>query len=191
ARGQRAPVLARRRRGARRAGRMGVLSLGLRAGQLRPGGRAALALPGQLCGGPRARRPRAGGTLDPRPAGAPPAGRPAAAGVSRRRLRGGTALSQVPDSPGLYQRACAIIPGGVNSPVRAFGAVGGEPVFIASGSGPYLTDTGGKQYVDLVCSWGPMILGHAHPAVVAAVTPAAGPGTSFRAPTPAPVEPSP
>ena len=83
----------------------------------------------------------------------------------------------------MYQRACAIIPGGVNSPVRAFGAVGGEPVFIASGSGPYLTDTDGKRYVDLVCSWGPMILGHAHPEVLAAVTAAAGRGTSFGAAT--------
>jgi glutamate-1-semialdehyde 2,1-aminomutase len=83
----------------------------------------------------------------------------------------------------LYERACAIIPGGVNSPVRAFGAVGGEPVFIASGSGPYLTDTNGQRYVDLVCSWGPMILGHAHPEVLAAVTAAAGRGTSFGAAT--------
>jgi glutamate-1-semialdehyde 2,1-aminomutase len=83
----------------------------------------------------------------------------------------------------LYERACAIIPGGVNSPVRAFGAVGGEPVFIASGSGPYLTDINGKRYVDLVCSWGPMILGHAHPEVLAAVTAAAGRGTSFGAAT--------
>jgi glutamate-1-semialdehyde 2,1-aminomutase len=83
----------------------------------------------------------------------------------------------------LYERACAVIPGGVNSPVRAFGAVGGEPVFIASGSGPYLTDTNGKRYVDLVCSWGPMILGHAHPEVLAAVTAAAARGTSFGAAT--------
>ena len=83
----------------------------------------------------------------------------------------------------MYERACAIIPGGVNSPVRAFGAVGGEPVFIASGSGPYLTDTNGNRYVDLVCSWGPMILGHAHPEVLAAVTAAAGRGTSFGAAT--------
>ena len=83
----------------------------------------------------------------------------------------------------MYERACAIIPGGVNSPVRAFGAVGGEPVFIASGRGPYLTDTDGKRYVDLVCSWGPMILGHAHPEVLAAVTAAAARGTSFGAAT--------
>jgi len=72
--------------------------------------------------------------------------------------------------------------------VRAFRAVGGEPVFIASARGPYLTDTGGKRYVDLVCSWGPMILGHAHPGVVAAVTAAAGRGTSFGAATLAEVE---
>ena len=72
--------------------------------------------------------------------------------------------------------------------MRAFRAVGGEPVFIASARGPYLTDTGGKRYVDLVCSWGPMILGHAHPGVVAAVTAAAGRGTSFGAATLAEVE---
>jgi glutamate-1-semialdehyde 2,1-aminomutase len=88
----------------------------------------------------------------------------------------------------MYQRACAVIPGGVNSPVRAFGAVGGEPVFMASGRGPYLTDTHGNEYVDLVCSWGPLILGHAHPGVVAAVTAAAGRGTSFGAATVAEVE---
>src|SRR5499427_10866573 len=162
---------------------MVVLSPGLRAGQLHPGGRAAVALPGQLCRGPGAHQPRARGTLDPGPMGAAFAGRPAAAGIARRRLRGGPALSQVPDAPGLYERACAIIPGGVNSPVRAFGAVGGEPVFIASGSGPYLTDTNGQRYVDLVCSWGPMILGHAHPDVLAAVTAAASRGTSFGAAT--------
>jgi glutamate-1-semialdehyde 2,1-aminomutase len=88
----------------------------------------------------------------------------------------------------MYRRACAVIPGGVNSPVRAFGAVGGEPVFMASGRGPYLTDTRGNQYVDLVCSWGPLILGHAHPEVVAAVTAAAARGTSFGAATLAEVE---
>ena len=76
----------------------------------------------------------------------------------------------------------------MNSPVRAFGAVGGDPVFIASGHGPYLTDTSGNRYVDLICSWGPMILGHAHPEVVAAVTAAVGRGTSFGAATLAEVE---
>jgi glutamate-1-semialdehyde 2,1-aminomutase len=79
----------------------------------------------------------------------------------------------------LFARASAVLPGGVNSPVRAFGAVGGTPVFMASGSGAYLTDVDGNSYVDLVCSWGPMILGHAHPAVTAAVAGAAARGTSF------------
>jgi glutamate-1-semialdehyde 2,1-aminomutase len=79
----------------------------------------------------------------------------------------------------LFSRACAVIPGGVNSPVRAFGAVGGTPVFMASGQGPYLTAADGRRFVDLVCSWGPLILGHAHPAVIAAVTAAAAKGTSF------------
>jgi glutamate-1-semialdehyde 2,1-aminomutase len=79
----------------------------------------------------------------------------------------------------LFARACAVIPGGVNSPVRAFRAVGGTPVFMASGAGPYLTDVDGRRYVDLVCSWGPMILGHASPPVVEAVRAAALLGTSF------------
>ncbi len=92
------------------------------------------------------------------------------------------------DSAALYRRACAVIPGGVNSPVRAFGAVGGTPVFMASGHGPYLTDVSGTELVDLVCSWGPMVLGHAHPEVTAAVTAAAGRGTSFGAATPGEVE---
>ncbi|MBV2365973.1 glutamate-1-semialdehyde 2,1-aminomutase [Streptomonospora nanhaiensis] len=88
----------------------------------------------------------------------------------------------------LFQRASAVVPGGVNSPVRAFGAVGGTPPFMASGSGPYLTDVDGNTYVDLVCSWGPLILGHAHPAVVEALAEAAAKGTSFGAPTPGEVE---
>ena len=62
----------------------------------------------------------------------------------------------------LYQRACRVIPGGVDSPVRAFGSVGGDPVFIARASGPYLYDTDGREYVDAVGSWGPALLGHAH-----------------------------
>ena len=88
----------------------------------------------------------------------------------------------------LYARACAVLPGGVNSPVRAFGAVGGTPVFMASGDGPYLTDVSGNTYVDLVCSWGPMILGHAHPAVIAALREAVSLGTSFGTVTPGEVE---
>ncbi len=87
-----------------------------------------------------------------------------------------------------YKRACAVLPGGVNSPVRAFGAVGGTPVFMVSGQGPYLTDTSGNTYVDLVCSWGPMILGHAHPAVRAALHDAVDRGTSFGTVTPGEVE---
>src|ERR1700735_1870476 len=86
--------------------------------------------------------------------------------------------------PDLYARARAVAPGGVNSPVRAFGAVGGTPVFMASGHGPYLTDVSGKSYVDLVCSWGPMILGHAHPAVISALRDATSLGTSFGTVTP-------
>ncbi|GLU49191.1 glutamate-1-semialdehyde 2,1-aminomutase [Nocardiopsis ansamitocini] len=88
----------------------------------------------------------------------------------------------------LFKRAGAVIPGGVNSPVRAFGAVGGTPPFMASGKGAYLTDVDGKEYVDLICSWGPLILGHAHPEVVAALAEAAGKGTSYGAPTPGEVE---
>ena len=88
-----------------------------------------------------------------------------------------------PRSAELFRRATSLMPGGVNSPVRAFGSVGGTPVFMASGNGPYLTDVDGNTYVDLVCSWGPMILGHAHPAVVDAVTTAARLGTSFGAAT--------
>jgi len=83
----------------------------------------------------------------------------------------------------LYAEAQRLMPGGVNSPVRAFGAVGGEPPFIERGEGPYLWDADGNRYVDFVCSWGPLILGHAHPAVVDAVCAAAREGTTFGAPT--------
>jgi glutamate-1-semialdehyde 2,1-aminomutase len=82
-----------------------------------------------------------------------------------------------------FARACRLIPGGVNSPARAFGAVGGEPVFIARGEGPYLFDIDGRRYLDYVGSWGPLILGHAHPRVVAAVEEAVRQGASFGAPT--------
>ena len=83
----------------------------------------------------------------------------------------------------LFARAQAIIPGGVNSPVRAFRSVGGTPRFITRGEGPYLWDAEGKRYIDYVGSWGPMILGHAHPAVVKAVQDAATHGLSFGMPT--------
>ncbi|MFD0801178.1 glutamate-1-semialdehyde 2,1-aminomutase, partial [Streptomonospora algeriensis] len=88
----------------------------------------------------------------------------------------------------LFQRASTVVPGAVNSPVRAFGAVGGTPPFMASGQGPYLTDVDGNTYVDLICSWGPLVLGHAHPAVVEALTEAAAKGTSYGTPTAGEVE---
>ena len=91
-------------------------------------------------------------------------------------------------SQDLYGRATALLPGGVNSPVRAMGSIGREPLFIESGEGAYLTDVDGNRYVDWVCSWGPLILGHAHPDVVAAVDVAAARGTSFGAPTEGEVE---
>ncbi len=93
-----------------------------------------------------------------------------------------------PASEALFDRAQAVIPGGVNSPVRAFRAVGGTPRFMVSGAGAYLTDADGRDYVDLVCSWGPMILGHAHPAVVEALQAAATHGTSYGTPSPGEVE---
>src|SRR5216683_1838740 len=82
-----------------------------------------------------------------------------------------------------FERASRVIPGGVNSPARAFGAVGGHPIFIARGEGPYLWDLDGNQYLDYVGSWGPLILGHAHPKVVRAVEEAVRRGSSFGAPT--------
>ena len=88
----------------------------------------------------------------------------------------------------LFERARRVIPGGVNSPVRAFRAVGGTPPFIVRGDGATVFDADGKAYVDYVQSWGAMILGHAHPRVVEAVAKAAGDGTSFGAPTPAEVD---
>ncbi|MFK8847512.1 glutamate-1-semialdehyde 2,1-aminomutase [Streptomyces sp. Ac-502] len=89
---------------------------------------------------------------------------------------------EAPVSQTLFDRAAVVTPGGVNSPVRAFGAVGGSPRFMVSGTGPYLTDADGREYVDLVCSWGPMILGHSHPEVIAAVQEAVARGTSFGTP---------
>ena len=80
----------------------------------------------------------------------------------------------------LFARARAAIPGGVNSPVRAFGSVGGTPLFLVSASGAYVTDVDGRDYVDLVGSWGPAILGHAHPDVVEAVQDAAAPRALLR-----------
>jgi glutamate-1-semialdehyde 2,1-aminomutase len=83
----------------------------------------------------------------------------------------------------LFERACRVIPGGVNSPVRAFKGVGGKPVFFARGEGPYLFDADGKRYIDYVCSWGPLVLGHGHPAVLEALSVQMHRGLSFGAPT--------
>ncbi|MCU1600020.1 MAG: hemL [Frankiales bacterium] len=96
--------------------------------------------------------------------------------------------SDAPASAALFERAQKVIPGGVNSPVRAFRAVGGTPRFMVSGKGAYLTDADGREYVDLVCSWGPMVLGHAHPAVVEALQAAAARGTSYGTPSPGEVD---
>lgn len=96
--------------------------------------------------------------------------------------------ADAPASQRLFDRAQAVIPGGVNSPVRAFRAVGGTPRFMVGGEGCWLTDADGRRYVDLVCSWGPLILGHAHPAVIDAVQAAAARGTSFGTPTPGEVD---
>jgi glutamate-1-semialdehyde 2,1-aminomutase len=92
--------------------------------------------------------------------------------------------SSNPRNEALFDRARQLMPGGVNSPVRAFGSVGGTPRFMVSAQGPYLTDADGKEYVDLVCSWGPALLGHAHPAVLEAVHAAVDRGLSFGASTP-------
>ena len=88
----------------------------------------------------------------------------------------------------LFSAARAVIPGGVNSPVRAYGSVGGTPRFLASAKGAIVTDAAGRDYVDLVASWGPALLGHAHPEIVAAVQEAASRGLSFGAPTEGEVE---
>ncbi|MEI8229499.1 MAG: aminotransferase class III-fold pyridoxal phosphate-dependent enzyme, partial [Planctomycetota bacterium] len=82
-----------------------------------------------------------------------------------------------------FARAKTLIPGGVNSPARAFGGVGGEPIFFRSAQGQHLTDIDGNTYLDYIGSWGPMILGHRHPRVVAAIERALSTGTSYGAPT--------
>jgi glutamate-1-semialdehyde 2,1-aminomutase len=100
------------------------------------------------------------------------------------------AVSSLTDSRSveLYRRALKVLPGGVNSPVRAMRAIGRTPVFIERGAGAELVDVDGNRYVDYVCSWGPLILGHAHPQVLEAVLAAAQRGTSYGAPTAAEVE---
>jgi glutamate-1-semialdehyde 2,1-aminomutase len=98
------------------------------------------------------------------------------------------ASSTTSRSAAIYSRAVALLPGGVNSPVRAMRSIGRDPIFIASGRGSTITDVDGNDYIDYVCSWGPLILGHAHPSVVAAVTEATASGTTFGAPTLAEVQ---
>ena len=97
-------------------------------------------------------------------------------------------MTTYPRSAELYERACRVIPGGVNSPVRAFKAVGGTPLFIERGSGQHLIDADGRTYLDLIGSWGALILGHSHPAVVSAIVEASKRGTTFGAPCAAEVE---
>ena len=97
-------------------------------------------------------------------------------------------MAAMTDMDALFDRAKAVIPGGVSSPVRAFGSVGGTPVFVARAEGPHVVDVEGREYVDLVCTWGPALLGHAHPTVVRAVQDAAARGLSFGAPTSGEVE---
>jgi glutamate-1-semialdehyde 2,1-aminomutase len=101
---------------------------------------------------------------------------------------GGGAHLTASRSAELYRRALELLPGGVNSPVRAMGQIGRDPLFVARGEGAELVDVDGGRYVDWVQSWGPLIAGHAHPDVVAAVTAAAAAGTSFGAPTQGEVE---
>jgi glutamate-1-semialdehyde 2,1-aminomutase len=101
---------------------------------------------------------------------------------------GGVTVGTLDRSAVLFQEAQTLFPGGVNSPVRAFRAVGGDPRFIACGDGAYLEEVDGRRYVDYMMSWGPLILGHAHPAVVAAIAETAARGTSFGAPSPLEVE---
>ena len=90
----------------------------------------------------------------------------------------------IPSNTELFERSCRAIPGGVNSSIRAFKAVGGTPYVVARGQGPYVFDVEGKRYIDLVQSYGAVILGHAHPSITAAIVAAAADGTSFGAPTP-------
>src|SRR5207302_11520784 len=101
---------------------------------------------------------------------------------------GPTMFSKRSKSHAAFAKACTVIPGGVNSPARAFGGVGGQPIFIARGEGPFLVDVDGNRYLDYVGSWGTLILGHAHPRVVRAVEEALRRGTSFGAPCEAETE---
>ncbi|MEY2536123.1 MAG: glutamate-semialdehyde -aminomutase, partial [bacterium] len=100
----------------------------------------------------------------------------------------GTASLRDTRSAQLYVRALTRLPGGVNSPVRAMHAIGRDPIFVERARGAELIDVDGNRYVDWVCSWGPLVHGHAHPEILAAVTDAASRGTTFGAPTAGEVE---
>ena len=91
-------------------------------------------------------------------------------------------------SQAIFERAKQVIPGGVNSPVRACRSVGADPVFVAQGDGSTITDVDGNNYIDLIGSWGPLILGHSHPEILDAIREAMGSGTTFGAPTEIEVE---
>src|SRR5207247_11307767 len=106
----------------------------------------------------------------------------AGAGHGERGRRLSSGRADVSRSADLFDRARAVLPGGVNSPVRAFRAVGGTPFFVARAAGARLTDVDGRTYLDYVCSWGPLILGHAHPAALDAARAAAAAGWSYGAP---------
>ncbi len=110
--------------------------------------------------------------------------------VLHRRVQGVGAGALLNDarSAALYRRAVEVMPGGVNSPVRAMGSIGRDPIFVERGEGAEIVDVDGNRYVDYVCSWGPLIAGHAHPEIVAAVVAAARNGTTFGAPTAGEVE---
>src|SRR5262245_57420919 len=97
-------------------------------------------------------------------------------------------MTDRPNSLAAFERAKRAIPGGVNSPARAFGGVGGSPLFIARAEGPYLYDLDGNKYLDFIGSWGPMILGHGHPEVLAATMEAMKRGSSYGAPCEAETE---
>src|SRR5437667_367662 len=110
-------------------------------------------------------------------------GRGGAADLTLRRTDATVAEAVSRTSDELYAEACRVIPGGVNSPVRSWSAVGGKPLFIARARGAEVVDADGHAYLDFVGSWGPLLLGHAHPAVIAAIAERARHGTSFGAPT--------
>ena len=97
-------------------------------------------------------------------------------------------MTSTEKSLALMERAAKVIPGGVNSPVRACGSVGTKPIFIAQGDGAHVTSADGQRLVDLIGSWGPLILGHAHQEVLSAIAEAMGDGTTFGAPTALEVE---